>query len=116
MSEVVKIQKTIYGLQGINSVIDTSFTQLVPPTQAVTTSSFTTVKEFFEEYDTIFFDIPVTGSVNSHLTLAQRSLDYVGVNLEDLQDEIATLREENVSLKNQLLTITNVKIGDLVNS
>ena len=45
MSEVVKIQKTIYGLQGINSVIDTSFTQLVPPTQVVPTSSFTTVKE-----------------------------------------------------------------------
>ena len=56
MSEVVKIQKTIYGLQGINSVIDTSFTQLVPPTQAVTTSSFTTVKEFFEEYDVTKID------------------------------------------------------------
>lgn len=115
MSEVVQIQKTIYGLQGINSVIDTNFTQLVPPTQAATTSSIVSVSDFFQEYDNIFFDIPATGSINSHMTLAERSLDYVGVSLEDLRNEILNLREENVSLKNQILTITNIKANDLAN-
>ena len=115
MSEVVQIQKTIYGLQGVNSVIDTSFSQLVPPTQSAATSSVVSVDDFFQEYYLLFFDIPVTGSESSHLGLAQRSLDYVGISLEDLQNEILNLREENVSLKNQILTITNTNIGTLAN-
>lgn len=114
MSEVVQIQKTIYGLQGINSVINTNFSELVPLAATGSTPTDMTVAEFFEEYNNIFFDIPPSGSENSHLGLAERSLDYLGVSLTDLQDEITSLRQENVELKNQVLTLSNIKVGDIV--
>lgn len=115
MSEVVQIQKTIYGLQGINSVINTNFSELVPPQPATgSVNDSLTVDEFFNQYNNIFFDIPPSGSDNSHLGLATRSLEYLGLSLPDLQEEISSLRQENVELKNQVLTLSNTKIGDLV--
>ncbi len=59
----------------------------------------------------LFFDIPPTGSENSHLTLATRSLEYIGLSLDDLQNEISLLREENIDLKNQILLASQIELG-----
>jgi hypothetical protein len=114
MAEQVKVQKTIYSLSDFNNVVNTSFTQLVKPTKDTQIQPDMTVPEFFNEYDILFYDIPPSGSDQSHLALATRSLDYIGLSLEDLQLEIDNLREENINLKNQLLLTSGIEIGTQV--
>jgi hypothetical protein len=111
MSEIIKIQKTIYGLQSFNSVIDTDFTQLANSKKPTDIKSEMTVDEFFNEYDILFYDIPLDGTENSHLGLASKSLEYLGISLEDLQNEIQELREENINLKQQILLSSQINIG-----
>jgi hypothetical protein len=113
MSQTVKIEKTIYSLQGFNKAVNTNFNQLISPSLANDESLNVSLESFFEQYDLLYFDIPLSGSEQSHLGLAARSLEAVGLSLEDLQNEISELREENINLKNQLLLVTKVDIGTL---
>lgn len=108
-----ELQKTIYSLNGFNNVVDTNFSQLAKTatTSGTITTSDKTVSQFFQEYDSLFFEIPPTGSDESHLGLATRSLEYLGLSLETLQSEIDTLREENVNLKNQILLTSEINTG-----
>ena len=114
MVEQVKIQKTIYGLQSFNSVVDTNFRELANSEKPTSTQPEMNVDEFFNEYDILFYDIPLDGTDNSHLGLASRSLEYLGISLEDLQNEIQELREENVNLKNQILLASQINTGTQV--
>lgn len=115
MSEQVKIQKTIYGLQSFNNVINTDFSELITTGQPTSSASpDMTVPQFFNEYDILFYEIPPSGSDDSHLALATRSLEYIGVSLDDLQNEITELREENVDLKNQILLASQINPGTLI--
>jgi hypothetical protein len=114
MAEQIKVQKTIYGLNSVETYIDTNFSQFVdPPKKETPITLDQTVEEFFQQYDDLFYEIPISGSDNSHLDLAIRSLDYVGLSLEDLQLEINILREENIDLKNQILITTQIPTGSL---
>lgn len=116
MDELVKIKKTIYSLQNFNNVVDTKFSQLIN----TSTNNVTPVEEdltidaFFNNYDRLFYDIPLSGSNQSHLELASRSLEYLGLSMDDLRNEIEFLREENVNLKNQILLTSQIDTGSLV--
>jgi hypothetical protein len=113
MSEIITIQKTIYS-NNINNVIDTDFSQLIPPTPVQTPATpDTTIEQFFEQYNILFFEIPLSGSDNSHLGLANRSLEYLDLSLDDLQTEIEYLRQENVELKNQIFQASKINPGEL---
>jgi hypothetical protein len=114
MSEQIKIQKTIYSLQDFNNIVNTEFSQLTTPTKTTPDTPDMTVDQFFNEYDILFYEIPKDGSDNSHLGLATRSLEYLGISLEDLQNEINELREENVNLQNQILLTSQINIGTQV--
>ena len=107
MSEQVPISRTIFGKNSFTNVVDTNFKQLVPPDNIDAPSTITDVVNFFHSYNTIFYDIPATGSASSHLELVNRSSEYLGISILDLQTEIQNLRQENVSLRQQLFTITN---------
>jgi hypothetical protein len=111
MSEQVKIQKVIYSLQEFNNQVNTNFSQLAKPISEKPITPDKSVAEFFNDYNTLFYDIPLSGSDESHLGLATRSLDYLGISLEDLQTEISNLREENIDLKNQILISSQINIG-----
>jgi hypothetical protein len=108
-----ELQKTIYSLNGFNNVVDTNFSQLAKTSTKIgtITTPDKTVSQFFQEYDSLFFEIPPSGSEQSHLGLATRSLEYLGLSLETLQDEISNLREENVNLKNQIVLTSQINIG-----
>jgi hypothetical protein len=112
MAESVEIKRKIYGKNSFSNVVDTKFTQLVPQdgNPEETNTPQANVESFFNDYDTLFYDIPPSGSENSHETIVKKSSEYIGINIDDMEEEIKNLREENVSLKNQLLlTITNPK-------
>ena len=110
MAQQVTLTKQVYDKNQYQKVIDTSFTQLVQPT-ASTGSALPTVDQFFDFYNQLFFDIPKFGETNSHEYLIKTSQEYVGTSnvvndeIQALIDEITELRQENLDLQQQLLTI-----------
>jgi hypothetical protein len=115
MSEQIQIKKTIYSLQQFNNVVDTRFSQLIntKTKDATITSLDSSISKFFNDYDLLFYDIHLSGSDQSHLGLVNRSLDYLGLSLDDLQNEIEFLREENINLKNQIFLASEITTGSL---
>jgi len=111
MTEQITLNKQIFAKPQYQRVIDTTFTQLVQP-QPVSPTSIPaiSVAEFFSNYQEIFFQIPKFGSVNSHEYLIQTSQGYIGGNQADdstiqaLIDEITKLRQENIDLRQQIIT------------
>jgi hypothetical protein len=102
-----KLNKTQYPRSIYEKVIDTSFTQNTPPPPIEDTI---TVEQFFNFYSTLFYDIPVSGDINSHAYLVKTSGEYIGFggNNEDIQvllDEITSLQQENLVLNQQLLQL-----------
>jgi hypothetical protein len=106
MAENIQIVKTIYGKTTYKNVIDTEFNQLVPKPSAIQEKTPATVDTFFQDYNNLFYDIPPSGSDNSNLGLVQKSSEYIGISYDDLLEEIRILRDENVSLKTQLFSLT----------
>jgi len=105
----VEMVKEIYGLNTYTKAIDTNFTELVTPTSEVTASAVT-VDQFFEYYNQLFFDIPVSGSINSHTYLVERSQQYIGGSVLDAEKQ--ALIEEINSLRQQILDI-NQSLNDI---
>jgi hypothetical protein len=111
MGQPVTLQKQVYDKNQYQKVIDTSFTQLVQPVTTPTGSALPTVDQFFTYYNQLFFDIPKFGEVNSHEYLIKTSQEYIGLSntvndeIQALIDEVTELRQENLDLQQQLLTI-----------
>lgn len=114
MSEQVNLSKRVYSKLQYPRVISTEFTQLIPVdtnTALADTIVLPTISEFFTYYETLFLDIPKTGSTNSHEYLVQRSGDYVGqdttnTEIQALLQEITQLRTENLELLKQINNLT----------
>ena len=107
MSNIITIKNKIFGKNSFTNVIDTKFSELAAIQPSIQEKQLATIDTFFNDYDNLFYDIPITGSLKSHLELINRSSDYLGISFIDLQTEINNLRQENVALKNQLYTLTN---------
>ena len=112
MSENVTLIKEVRGLNTYKKVIDTEFTELVTPTPVID-QPIVTVADFFNYYDQLFFDIPVTGITNSHTYLVEKSQQYIGAGVID-QEKQALIEEIN-SLREQLndLSATYLNISQL---
>lgn len=108
MAEELNLSKQVYGTSTYTKVIDTQFRQLVLPAEPE--EEPVTVDRFFELYDQLFFEIPVTGEVNSHEYLVRRSGEYIGG--EILSDNERALIDEINSLRQQLLE-ANKSIVDI---
>lgn len=110
MSEEINIVKKIYGKDSFSNAVNVKFSQLIPSDDTTNVvSNDDTIDSFFQSYNNLFFQIPPSGSDQSHMALIIKSSEYIGINIDDLSDEIRTLRDENVSLKNQLF---NSSFGD----
>ena len=106
----VDLSKTVFEKRQYQKVIDTSFSQLVQPEATASVVAPTiSVAEFFSNYQSLFFEIPKFGDINSHEYLIKTSQQYVGDFANDdtiqaLIEEITQLRSENLTLQQQLLT------------
>jgi hypothetical protein len=109
----IDLVKEIYGINTYSKAVDTSFTELVAPVQELT-DSLITVDLFFTYYDELFFNIPVSGSINSHTYLVERSQQYIGGSVIDAEKQ--ALIEEINSLRQQLLDLNQSfsNINDLL--
>lgn len=102
MQQEVNLIKEVYGRNTYTRVIDTSFSELyVPVTASIAPTTQITIEEFFNLYDSLFFDIPAIGEVNSHEYLVKRSTEYLGGGV--LTDNERAYIEEINSLRQQLL-------------
>ena len=106
--EDVKFIKEVRGINTYKKVIDTNFTELVTATPVINQPTVT-VSDFFTYYDQLFFDIPVSGSLNSHAYLVEKSSQYIGGSTVDLEKQ--ALIEEINSLREQLLEITSTYLN-----
>jgi hypothetical protein len=102
------LNKTVYNRGAYTNAIDTSFTQMTPPSPP--TEDTITVEEFFGYYNKIFYDIPTQGDIDSHAYLVKKSSDYIGENavnndIQILLDEITSLRQQLLNSQQQVLTL-----------
>lgn len=111
MQQKVELNKEVYNRGQYEKVIDTSFTQLVDPILEDAPIDQPTVEEFFQDYNTLFFEIPKTGD-NSHETLIIQSTEYI--DYSPINEEITALTEEITSLREQLLEARQ-QLADLAN-
>ena len=98
----VDLVKEIYGINTYTKAVNTEFTELLQPVVVETTPTVT-VDQFFQYYQDLFFDIPVSGSINSHTYLVEQSQQYIGGSVIDAEKQ--ALIEEINSLRQQLLDL-----------
>ena len=113
MSENVDINLTTYNRAQFNKAVNTNFTEFgvtgKPEENIVDQVDVTT---FFQAYDNLFLEIPKQGDTNSHQYLTNRSGEYAGgedinAEIEALTAEVTQLREENVTLQQQLIELAD---------
>ena len=110
----IKLTREAFNRTQFDNTVNTNFTQLGVnngPDQATFDPSLATVGDLFTIYQSLFFQIPKTGDVNSHLFLIRESTQYLQYVAQQeeiiaLQEEITELRESNLVLVNDLATIT----------
>jgi hypothetical protein len=110
--EKVSLKKKVYGLNTYSNAIDVSFTELIKPAETVIEQSVT-VDQFFQYYENLFFNIPVSGSFNSHTYLVEKSQEYIGGAVIDAEkqaliEEINSLRQQLLSLNQNFMDLNNL--------
>lgn len=104
----INLNKQVFEKQAFDNTIDTSFSELTTSTQLVTASSTPTIDQFFQDYQTLFYNIPKFGDTNSHEYLVINSQAYIGTVggnddlVEALIAEVTELRNENIALQQEL--------------
>tara|TARA_R110000787_G_scaffold64663_1_gene145892 strand:+ start:4980 stop:5372 length:393 start_codon:yes stop_codon:yes gene_type:complete len=118
MSENIDLNKTVYNKTQYEKTIDTSFNQLGVQTIQEQIDQQPTVGEFFDLYNSLFYDIPERGSNTSHEYLIQQSSEYI--NFSQNNDEVNALRQEISQLRTELLDaqqqIVELQISNSQNS
>lgn len=110
--EEINLTRETYGLNTYRKAVNTDFTELIQP-QVVVEDTSISVSQFFEYYDQLFFEIPVSGSTNSHTFLVERSQQYIGGSVIDAEkqaliEEINSLRQQILDINQNLNAINNL--------
>jgi len=113
MDQEVKLVKEVYGRNTYTRVVDTSFNELYTVVTASFAPGNVSVEVFFDLYNTLFFQIPAMGEVNSHEYIVKRSGEYLGGGvLTDNErayiDEINSLRQQLLEANTNYLSLTNI--------
>tara|TARA_Y100000592_G_C5479407_1_gene324397 strand:- start:4789 stop:5190 length:402 start_codon:yes stop_codon:yes gene_type:complete len=107
----VDVKRNVFDKEKFNETVDTQFSQLVTtPDPSFFDINLATLGDFWLLYEKFFYLIPKFGDVESHEYLGKTSLEYansefINQQIEDLLEEIAALREENLRIMNDALNI-----------
>jgi hypothetical protein len=113
----IDLIKKVYSKTVYPKVIDTSFTELgvISVKQQITAT--TTVNQFFQYYNELFYEIPAFGDINSHEYLVKTSGEYINYDQDSalitaLQNEISQLRRDLLASQINLAeTISGTKLN-----
>jgi hypothetical protein len=114
MSEKITLSKNVYNKTQFEKTVDTTFTQ---PADTTLTPQATTISvaEFFNNYQSLFYQIPKLGETDSHEYLVKTSQAYIGETQSDsdltaLISEIDSLR---LTIFEQQQTISTLISGSI---
>ena len=117
LGENSNLRREAFNRKQFDDTINTNFTELGVNTVDPSTfdPSLVTVGDFFTIYQTLFYQIPKLGDVNSHEFLIKESTEYTQFvaqqeEIDALLAEIDELRAQNVKLVADMTnTITNLE-------
>ena len=118
----IDLIKKVYSKTEYPKIIDTSFTQLGAISVNQQIAATTTVNQFFQYYNDLFYEIPAFGDINSHEYLVKTSGEYINYDQDSalitaLQNEISQLRRDLLASQINLAeTISGKKLNIDVNS
>ena len=101
MKSKIDLIKNVYQKVNYPRIIDTKFSELGTVSITDRIESTPTTNEFFDLYNSLFYEIPSYGDINSHQYLIQTSGEYIDFDAN--QEEITALRAEITDLRRQLL-------------
>ena len=116
LGQTVNLKREAFNRKQFDDTINTNFTELGPSSGDLDLSFFdpslATVGDFFTIYNTLFYQIPKSGVVNSHEFLIRESTEYTQYiaqqeEIEALTAEITELREQNVILVKDMTNVLN---------
>lgn len=95
----IDLMKDVFSKPQYTKTIDTNFKELGVTSIKQDLQNQTTVSDFFNLYNELFYEIPPEGDINSHRYLVEQSGEYinfdqVNVEIEALQAEITQLRQD----------------------
>ena len=117
LGENSNLRREAFNRKQFDDTINTNFTELGVSNVDPSTfdPSLATVGDFFTIYQTLFYQIPKFGDVNSHEFLIKESTEYTQLvaqqeEIDALLAEIDELRAQNVTLVADMTnTITNLE-------
>ena len=101
MQTKIDLKKEVYSDINYPRIIDTKFNELGTISINEQIDTTPTTNEFFDLYNSLFYEIPSYGDINSHQYLIETSAEYIDFDAN--QDEITALRAEITDLRRQLL-------------
>ena len=106
----IDLIKDVFSKPQYTKTIDTNFKELGVTSIKQDLQNQTTVSDFFNLYNELFYEIPPEGDINSHRYLVEQSGEYinfdqVNVEIEALQAEITQLRQD--LLQSQIQSISS---------
>jgi len=114
--------KQVFDKTAFDNTVNTSFSELTSSVVTPTGSTLPSVAEFFQYYQDLFYQIPKFGDTNSHQYLVITSQEYIGSEvggnevIDALIAEVTSLREENLSLQQELAKDTTLSVQDALNT
>ena len=106
----VDLNRKVYDKNKFGKTIGNDFQEILPPAPDALAPG-PNVEQFFQDYATLFYDIPKNGDTNSHEFLARQSGAYIDGTI--INDSIAALLEEINSLRQELFELEAQRLRDL---
>jgi hypothetical protein len=102
MGQQINIEKQVFDKDQFGRVIDTRFSQLLNQQQTEENLVFS-IEDFFELYESLFYQISKEGDNESHRYILEKTAEYLGVIVS--QDDIQALLDEITNLRQQVLDL-----------
>tara|TARA_Y100001972_G_scaffold94736_1_gene116380 strand:+ start:8027 stop:8425 length:399 start_codon:yes stop_codon:yes gene_type:complete len=120
--EDISFNKRVFNKRDYINIIDPSFNQLESQNIEEQIEKQPSVQEFFDLYNTLFYQINELGPTNSHEFLVKTSGEYINSEpnnelIEALQNEISSLREDLLrtqqEMADQIAALQSVATPDI---
>ena len=107
----IDAKSQILSKRDYTNIVDRTFKELILDIP-ITESSITTIDDFFNIFEEIFYSIDKEGETKSHRYLYKRISEYLGeinsqYNVQELLDEINTLNQQLLDTTKELEFIKN---------